>query len=85
MPIGRRAIYSKMRNFLELPLPKKLNVLQMVFCRLKGILNYRRVFGNFGSGSVLYKPMMLGNPQFMHIGKNVTICRSQSPAKHRTT
>jgi acetyltransferase-like isoleucine patch superfamily enzyme len=73
MATDRQSVYRKIRKFLELPLPNKLNVLQMAFYRLKGALYYRRVFGSFGSGSVLYKPMMLSNPQFMHIGKNVTI------------
>lgn len=73
MSASRRKINRKIRRFLGLRLPDKLNVLQMVFYRLKGVLYYRHVFGSFGKGSVLYKPMMLSNPQFMHIGKNVTM------------
>ncbi len=73
MSPGKRSISSKIRRFWTTPLPDKINVIQMVFYRLKGILYYRHVFGSFGSGSILYKPMMLSNPRFMHIGKNVTI------------
>ncbi|MGP8173714.1 MAG: acyltransferase [Terracidiphilus sp.] len=73
MSIGRHTIKSKIRKFLKMPLHEKLNALQTVFYRLKGVLYYRRVFASFGRGSVIYKPMMLSNPQFMHIGRNVTI------------
>jgi|ERR1039458_3171148 acetyltransferase-like isoleucine patch superfamily enzyme len=73
MSTGRHSIYSKIRRFLKRPFPEKVNALEAAFYRLKGVLYYRRVFGSFGSGSVLYKPMMLSNPRFMHIGKNVTI------------
>lgn len=73
MSSSKHSISSKIRRFLSMSFPDKLNVIQMVFYRLKGLLYYRHVFGSFGSGSVLYKPMMLSNPRFMHIGKNVTI------------
>lgn len=73
MSPSKRSISSKILRFWATPLPDKINFIQMVFYRLKGILYYRHVFGSFGSGSVLYKPMMLSNPRFMHIGKNVTI------------
>jgi acetyltransferase-like isoleucine patch superfamily enzyme len=64
---------SKLRKFFKLPFHDKLNALYSAFCYLKGVLYYRRVFGSFGSGSVIYKPMFLSNPRFMHIGKNVFI------------
>ena len=64
---------SKLRKFFKLPFHDKLNVLHTALYYLKGILYYRWVFGSFGSGSVLYKPMFLSNPRFMHIGKNVSI------------
>jgi acetyltransferase-like isoleucine patch superfamily enzyme len=73
MSNNRRSIYSKIRRFLVSPLPEQVNAVELAFYRLKGILYYRRVFGSFGSGSVLYKPMMLSNPRFTHIGKNVVI------------
>jgi acetyltransferase-like isoleucine patch superfamily enzyme len=73
MSTPKRSINSKIRSFLVSPFPEKINALELAFYRLKGILYYRRVFGSFGSGSVLYKPMMLSNPRFMHIGKNVVI------------
>jgi acetyltransferase-like isoleucine patch superfamily enzyme len=68
-----RSIYGKIRGFLGSPLPEKLNSLELAYYRLKAVLYYRHVFATFGRGSVLYKPMMLTNPRFMHIGKNVVI------------
>lgn len=62
-----------MRRFINMQMPDKLNYVARLMLQLKGALYYRQVFGSFGSGSVLYKPMMLSNPRFMHIGKNVTI------------
>jgi acetyltransferase-like isoleucine patch superfamily enzyme len=41
--------------------------------RVLGMIYYRRIFASFGKGSVVYKPMMLRNPQYIHIGDNVTI------------
>jgi len=73
MSTGNLSIYAKFRKFLKSPFPEKLNYLELFFYRLKGIVYYRRVFGSFGSGSVLFKPMILINPQFMHIGKDVVI------------
>jgi acetyltransferase-like isoleucine patch superfamily enzyme len=73
MSTNSDATQGRVSRFLRSPLPEKLNTLQAAFFRLKAILYYRHVFGSFGSGSVLYKPMMLSNPQFIHIGKNVVI------------
>jgi len=69
----RHSICSKIWDFLIMPLPEKVNTLELAFYRLKGVVYYRHIFGSFGSGSILYKPMMLSNPRFMHIGKNVVI------------
>jgi acetyltransferase-like isoleucine patch superfamily enzyme len=68
-----RSAFSKVRRFIGLALPAKLNFLQLMFYRLKAVLYYRHVFASFGSGSVIYKPMLIGNPEFMHIGDNVVI------------
>ncbi len=69
----RPSIHRKIRKFLKLRLPDKLNALQVVFYRLKGVFYYRRVFGSFGIDSVLFGPMLLSNPRFIYIGSNVTI------------
>jgi acetyltransferase-like isoleucine patch superfamily enzyme len=67
------ALKQRLISFARKSLPDKLNALHVAFYRLKGILYYRHVFASFGEGSVLFKPMLLTNPQFMHIGKNVLI------------
>lgn len=66
-------IIRKIQRFLARSFPDKLNVLRVMFYRIKGVVYHRRVFGSFGSGSVLYNPMLLSNPQYIHIGRNVTI------------
>ena len=64
---------AKLQSFREKPLTDKLNSLETALCHLKAAVYYRRVFGSFGSGSLLFKPMLISNPQFMHIGNNVSI------------
>ncbi len=75
MSPGARAIRRTIGSFLLSSLPDKFNLLSLVWYRLKGIFYYRHVFGSFGKGSVIYKPTMLNNPRFMHIGKDVSIRR----------
>ena len=64
---------SRLKSFLQKPFHDKLNVVESILCTLKGRLYYRHVFGSFGRGSKLYKPLFLSNPRFMHIGENVHI------------
>jgi acetyltransferase-like isoleucine patch superfamily enzyme len=73
MSTSNYPIHRRILGILKRPLPDNLNALQSAFYRLKGAIYYRNCFGSFGLGSVLYKPMMLSNPRFMHIGKNVLI------------
>ena len=54
-------------------LPEKLTHLEAAYYRLKSKLYYRRVFRTFGTGSALHQPMLLTNPQYIHIGNNVLI------------
>jgi len=65
--------FRKIQRFLGLTLPEKLNLLESIWFRLKSALYYRRVFCAFGSGSVLYSPMLLAHPECIRIGSNVTI------------
>ena len=73
MASSGRTISGRVRDFLGSSLPEKVNALELAYYRLKGILYYRHVFASFGRGSVLYKPIILSNPRFMHIGRNVVI------------
>jgi acetyltransferase-like isoleucine patch superfamily enzyme len=64
---------KKLLSFVHNPVPEKVNTLRRAFYRLKGVLYYRHVFASFGSGSVMFKPLLLSNPRFMHIGRNVDV------------
>ena len=64
---------QKIVKFSRQSLPDKLNSIQSALYKLKGVFYYRQVFGSFGQGSILFKPTLLSNPQFIHVGKNVLI------------
>jgi acetyltransferase-like isoleucine patch superfamily enzyme len=68
-----RSICRKVRDFVDSPLSEKVNTLELAYYRLKAVLYYRHVFASFGTGSVMYKPIILSNPRFMHVGRNVVI------------
>jgi len=73
MPPKSSSLFGRLGNFLEQPLHAKINRLEMAFYRLKSALYYRHVFGSFGRGSVICQPILINNPQFIHIGNNVLI------------
>jgi acetyltransferase-like isoleucine patch superfamily enzyme len=50
-----------------------LVLLRRQFYRMKGVLFYRRVFGSFGSGTILYPPLLLLSPRCIWIGNGTTI------------
>lgn len=60
-------------EFMRLHLPEKLNSLRAAACKIKGVLYYRQIFAGFGSGSKLFKPLLLSNPRFITIGRDVLI------------
>ncbi len=70
-----QSVLAKGWRLFAQPLPETVNELESFYYRLKSALYYRHVFGSFGAGSVLYKPMLLSNPRYMHVGRNVTIRR----------
>jgi acetyltransferase-like isoleucine patch superfamily enzyme len=63
----------KIGVFLETPFHDKLNILRGIFCHLKAVLYYRYIFGSFGVGSILFKPLLLSNPKFIHVGEGVIV------------
>jgi acetyltransferase-like isoleucine patch superfamily enzyme len=73
MPERKSSVFGRIHNFLTRPLQEKLNRLEMAFYRVKGALYYRFIFGSFGRGSVICQPLLISNPQFIHIGNNVLI------------
>jgi acetyltransferase-like isoleucine patch superfamily enzyme len=50
-----------------------MQLLASLWPRLKSRFYYPLVFGSFGKNSVMYRPMLVRNPQFMHIGEGVII------------
>lgn len=64
---------TKLARFLKLPWHDRMNLLHAGCARLKTALYYARVFGSVGSGSTIYKPMLLANPRFVYLGNNVLI------------
>jgi acetyltransferase-like isoleucine patch superfamily enzyme len=63
---------QKIKRVLRDPLPNHLHRLQVLRARLTAALYYRWVFGSFGAGSYLHKPLLLLSTQHIHIGSNTT-------------
>src|SRR5579871_4440442 len=55
------------------PLHQNLSLLASIPARIASALYYPRVFGSFGSRSLIRSPLLIQNPQFMYIGSRVTI------------
>jgi acetyltransferase-like isoleucine patch superfamily enzyme len=68
-----RRLMRSLLSFANSPVPEQLNALRRAFYHLKGVLYYRHVFATFGSGSKMFKPLLLSNPRFIHIGRNVEV------------
>ncbi len=66
------SILQKIKRVLHDPLPNHLYRLQVLRVRIKALLYYRWVFGSFGSGSYLHKPLLLFSTQYIYIGRNTT-------------
>jgi acetyltransferase-like isoleucine patch superfamily enzyme len=49
------------------------NRLSHLYYRLKSAIVYRAFFGHFGKESVVRRPLLISNPQFIHIGDRVFI------------
>ena len=50
-----------------------LTLSSSLWARLKSTLYYPLIFGSFGSGSILRKPIAIRNPRYIHIGRHVRI------------
>jgi acetyltransferase-like isoleucine patch superfamily enzyme len=66
------SLILKMKRILRDPLSNNLYRLQVLRARLKALLYYQWIFGSFGRGSYLHKPLLLLNTQHIHIGRNTT-------------
>jgi acetyltransferase-like isoleucine patch superfamily enzyme len=62
-----------MGSFLSKPLYEKFNSLSMMYWKLKTASVYKAVFGSMGRGCIIQRPMLLRNPQFIHLGDSVHI------------
>jgi acetyltransferase-like isoleucine patch superfamily enzyme len=67
------SLTSKLNTLKTKPFHYILTRLHEKMHRLIGVLYYRHIFASFGSGTVLYKPLLLSNPHCIHIGKDVVI------------
>jgi acetyltransferase-like isoleucine patch superfamily enzyme len=67
------AMWEKVKGFWRAPLLNKLHTLSTFYYRIKGIVFYRFVFGRFGKGSFIRRPMLILNPGFISIGDRVSI------------
>jgi acetyltransferase-like isoleucine patch superfamily enzyme len=67
------SLRSKLNTLKTKPFHYILARLHEKMHRIFGVLYYRRIFASFGSGTVLYNPLLLGNPHCIHIGNNVVI------------
>jgi acetyltransferase-like isoleucine patch superfamily enzyme len=66
------SMIRKIRLILREPLSNQLYRVEVLRARLKAFLYYRWIFGSFGAGSYLHKPLLLLNTQHIHIGRNST-------------
>jgi acetyltransferase-like isoleucine patch superfamily enzyme len=64
---------DKLRRFSRAPFLNKLHNISTLYYRVKGIVFYRLVFGRFGSGSYIRKPLLILNARFISIGDRVSI------------
>jgi acetyltransferase-like isoleucine patch superfamily enzyme len=62
-----------LRRFWGKPFLNKLHDLSNLYYIVKGVVFYRWVFKEFGSGSYIRKPLLILNSKFMSVGENVSI------------
>ena len=66
-------VMAKIGRFARLPFTNKLNRLHRDWRRVLGLLYHRHIFGSFGSGSILYRPVFMSYPEHIYIGNRVSI------------
>jgi|HubBroStandDraft_6_1064221.scaffolds.fasta_scaffold200968_1 acetyltransferase-like isoleucine patch superfamily enzyme len=67
------AILEKLKGFWHAPLLNKWCMLGTLYYKVKGVVLYRFVFKQFGSGSYIRKPLLIFNPGYVSIGERVSI------------
>jgi acetyltransferase-like isoleucine patch superfamily enzyme len=68
-----KSIWGKAVRFWDEPLFDKFNRLGTLYYKLKGALVYRLVFKKFGKGSYIRRPLLIGHPKFITIGRSVSV------------
>ena len=66
-------MWMRLRRFLDEPFFNKLHHFSSFYYKAKGALVYRYFFESFGTGSYIRRPLLIFNPAFISIGKNVGI------------
>jgi acetyltransferase-like isoleucine patch superfamily enzyme len=66
-------VLRRLKSLSSNSLHDNLSLLSSVPARIASALYYPRVFGSFGPRSLMRRPLLLHNPQFMHIGSGVSI------------
>jgi acetyltransferase-like isoleucine patch superfamily enzyme len=64
---------TKLTRFLSLPWHDRINILHAGWARLKTVAYYSRVMGSMGPACTIYTPLLLSNPRFIHMGRNILI------------
>jgi len=62
----------QLATFSSAPLHKKLALMRIAYLRIKSVY-YRSIFGEYGSRSVIERPTLIENPQWIYIGNKVSI------------
>jgi acetyltransferase-like isoleucine patch superfamily enzyme len=60
-------------KFGELHWIDRLNALRLLFCRLKTKFWYANAFESIGSGTAIFKPLLLSNVRYASVGERVLI------------
>jgi acetyltransferase-like isoleucine patch superfamily enzyme len=66
-------VFKRLKMFWHAPLLNKLHNLSNLYYMVKGVVLYRLVFKEFGSGSYIRKPLLVWNPGYVSIGERVSI------------
>jgi len=64
---------GRLKSLSSNSLHDNLSLLSSVPARIASALYYPRVFASFGPRSLMRSPLLVQNPQFMHIGSGVSI------------
>jgi acetyltransferase-like isoleucine patch superfamily enzyme len=70
---GIHLLIKRMKRFSGNSLHDNLSLLSSAPARIASALYYPRIFGSFGQRSLMQRPLLIQNPQFIHIGSGVLI------------